>query len=298
MKLKDIYSENTAINGDLSNRVPKISFEIYPPKDDADGSKLEKLMHHLLVLKKFSPAFVSLTYGAGGATRENSLHIIERIQKEVGLNIMPHFTCVATKKSQISEYLKNIQELNIENILALRGDIPLGMDEKDFDFKHANEIVEFIKTETDLSVGVAGYPEGHISCDDFELDMKYLKQKADAGADAIFTQMFFDNQRFFYFRDFAENLGIKTPIAAGILPITSYKQLDRMLSMGRVTLPNVLSDLLEKHKENPEDIKKIGIDFATYQCQELIKAGVCGLHFFSLNSSTAVSEILTNLSID
>jgi methylenetetrahydrofolate reductase (NADPH) len=208
---------------------------------------------------------------------------------------MPHFTCVTTEKKHIDEYLKNLQKMEIENILALRGDIPEGMNPENFDFQHANEIVEYIKSKTNLSIGVAGYPEGHISCNDFDLDMKYLKQKVNAGADAIFTQMFFDNDKFFQFRDYAKNIGINVPITAGIMIIRGTKQLEKMLSMGRITLPDDLKNLLEKHKDNPDDIKKIGTDFATKQCQNLVDNGIAGLHFYTLNSSKAICEVLDNI---
>src|SRR5574344_1866738 len=254
MKLREIYKAET---------LPIVSFEVYPPKEDFDGAKTDKLIEHLKILSKHRAAFASLTYGAGGSTRESSLDIIKRIQDEVKLEVMPHFTCVATKKSHIREYLANIEALNIENILALRGDIPEGMTDIGFDFHHANDIVRFIKSETNLSVGVAGYPEGHISCDDFDLDIKYLKQKVESGAETIFTQMFFDNNKFLKFRDCCEKVGINIPIAAGIMVIRSYAQINKMLSMGRVTLPSNLMSLLEQNKDNPEAIKKIGIDFAT-----------------------------------
>src|SRR5574344_345604 len=296
MKLREIYNETQVKKiGELEQKIPKISFEVFPPKEDLDGKKVDKLLEHLMVLKKYNPAFVSLTYGAGGSTRNSSLEIIKRIQKEKILTVMPHFTCVATEKSHIDEYLENVKNLGVENILALRGDIPKGLNDEDFDFHHANEIVEYIKSKTDFSIGVAGYPEGHISCDNFDLDMQYLKQKVNCGADTIFTQMFFDNKKFFQFREKAEKIGITVPITAGIMIIRSYKQLDKMLSMGRVTLPENLKNLIEKFKENPDDIKKIGIDFATKQCRELMEFEVSGLHFYTLNSSVATSEVLNNL---
>lgn len=298
MTLKEIYSQyEEKINGISSEKFPVISFEIFPPKNDEDGLKLEKLMGHLSVLKKYNPAFISLTYGAGGTTQDSSLNIIERIQKELNFNVMPHFTCVGSPRDHVKEYLKTIQDLNIKNILALRGDIPQGMEQKHFDFNHANELVEFIKVETPLSIGVAGYPEGHIDCDNLVLDMKYLKRKVDAGADAIFTQMFFDNDKFFEFVQLVREAGIDVPIIPGILPIMSYGQLERMLSMARVTIPKSLMDRLDKHKDSPEDVKKIGIEFASSQCQQLMDAKVDGLHFYTLNTSSSVAPILDNLKL-
>lgn len=298
MNLEEIYSA-TKIQRDgiFSQKMPVISFEVFPPKNDENGEKLEKLLHHLTILKKYNPAFVSLTYGAGGSGQAKSFDIIKRIQG-LGLSVMPHFTCVCSEKAHIKEYLEEIENLGIKNILALRGDIPEGSDVGDFDFHYANELVEFIKAETSLGISVAGYPEGHIECLDFNQDLDNLKRKVDAGADAIFTQMFFDNEKFFNFVEQARNAGITVPIIPGILPITGYSQLDRMLSMARVTLPESIKSKIEKHKDSPEDVKKLGIEFATSQCQQLIDAEIPGLHFYTINSSVAVGQILDNLGLD
>lgn len=289
MTLKEIYSPK--------NKKFVVSFEVFPPKNDDDGAKLKKLLWHLDALKKYNPAFISLTYGSGGTTKSHSLEIIKRIKEDLGLKIMPHFTCVGASKEQTKDYLGKIQKLGIENILALRGDIPDGMKQENFDFRYANELVKFIKSEGSFSIGVAGYPEGHIQCKDLFSDLKNLKQKVDEGADVIYTQMFFDNDKFFKFVQSAKAIGIKKPIVPGILPIMGYHQLEKMLSMARVAVPKVLMERLEKYKDNPEDVKKIGIDFATNQCQELINANVPGLHFFTLNSSSSVSHILDNLGV-
>jgi len=299
MTLKEIYSAHSEQNSDfLQKKKPIISFEIFPPKNDEDGSKLEKLLNHLGILKNYNPAFISLTYGAGGTTQNSSLNIIKRIQKELELTVMPHFTCVNNSKEQVKHYLDEIQTIGIKNILALRGDIPEGVEQENFDFHYANELVDFINSQTNLSIGVAGYPEGHVECCDLTIDLKNLKRKVDSGADAIFTQLFFDNDKFFKFVDLVKELKIDVPIIPGILPIRSYSQLERMLTMARVTVPKRLMDKLEKYKDNPDDIKKIGVEFSSYQCQELIKNGVTGLHFYTLNTSSSVSQILDNLKIN
>lgn len=290
MTLKEIYCKK--------NKIPVISFETFPPKNDEDGVKLEKLLHHLEILKKYNPAFVSVTYGAGGTTQNTSLNILKKIQQDLGLTVMPHFTCVNNSKDQVRKYLKEIQDLGIKNILALRGDIPEGVEQEHFDFHYANNLVDFIKSETQLSIGVAGYPECHIDCQDSSLDLKNLKRKVNAGADVIYTQMFFDNDKFFSFIDSARNVGIEIPIIPGILPIMSYPQLERMLSMARVNVPTPLMTQLEKYKDNAEDIKKVGIEFASCQCQQLIEAEIEGLHFFTLNTSSSISQILDNLGIN
>lgn len=296
MTLKEIYSKNLekADSTSLKNNTV-ISLEVFPPKNDENGEKLEKLLNHLSILKKYNPAFVSLTYGAGGTNQNASLNIIKRIQTELGMPVMPHFTCVCTSKNNAEKYLNDVNELGIKKILALRGDIPQGVEQKNFDFKYANELVEFIKSKTNFSVGVAAYPEGHIECDNFDLDLKNLKIKVDAGAEAIFTQMFFDNDKYFAFTEKAKKIGINIPIIPGILPIKSFQQLEKMLTMAKVTVPSKLMSKLEKYKDNNDDVKKIGIDYASTQCEELIEYGVDGLHFYTLNGSSSVSGILSNL---
>lgn len=290
MTLREIYIENKS--------KPVISFEIFPPKNDFDGEKLNKLLGHLQVLKKYAPEFVSLTYGAGGTTQNSSLNIIKKIKNGLELEIMPHFTCVGSSKGQVKGYLDEIQGLGITNILALRGDLPEGTDVENFDFHYANELVGFIKSQTSLSIGVAGYPEGHIDCDDLFLDLKNLKRKVDAGADVIYTQMFFDNDKFFRFIESAMKMGIDVPIIPGILPIMSYSSLEKMLSMARVTVPSTLMQKLEKYKDNADDVKKVGIEFMTCQCQELIEAESRGLHFYTLNTSSSLNQVLSDLRIN
>lgn len=299
MTLREIYSAHEEQkNSRFSQKNPVISFEIFPPKNDEDGSKLEKLIGHLDILKKYSPVFISLTYGAGGTTQNSSLNIIKKIQKELNLSVMPHFTCVGTSRESVKKYLDDILSLGIKNILALRGDIPDGIKQTNSDFRYANELVDFIKSQTQLSIGVAGYPEGHIDCADLSVDLDNLKLKVDAGADAIYTQMFFDNAKFFSFVQKAKDIGIAIPIIPGILPIMNYHQLERMLSMARVTVPASLMNKLEKFKDNSDDIKKIGMEFALLQCQQLLDSNVAGLHFFTLNTSNSICQILDNLKLE
>ncbi len=296
MTLSEIYSgcieKEVLVN---SKTLPVISFEIFPPKDDVTGEKLDKLLFHLKILKNYNPAFISLTYGAGGTTQDVSIDIIKKIHNELNLRVMPHFTCVGSSTNQVEEYLEVVQNYGIKDILALRGDIPAGMSRENFDFKYANELVKFIKAKTNLSIGVAAYPEGHIECSDFDVDLNNLKNKVNEGADVIFTQMFFDSDKYFSFVERARNIGINIPIIPGILAIRSFQQLEKMLSMAKVTVPKKLMDELSKFKDDNEAVKKIGIEFASEQCQKLIEFGVNGLHFYTLNTSTSVSKILDNI---
>lgn len=292
--LKEIYSKNKiAENMFFCEKEPVISYEIFPPKNDIDGKKIEALMDELVILKKYNPALVSVTYGAGGSNQGQSLSIIKRLMTELELNPMPHFTCVSTTKENIKYYLESIESLGIRNILALRGDIPDGA--FCHDFVHASDLVEFIKGEHHLSVAVAGYPESHIESESLDDDIKWLKYKVDNGADVIYTQLFFDNNKFFGFNEVCADEGINIPIIPGILPVTSYAQLLKMTSLCKVTIPKVFLEKLESHKEDKDYTRKLGIEFATYQCRQLIDAGVRGLHFYTLNKSYAVSEILENI---
>ena len=206
---------------------------------------------------------------------------------DLELNVMPHFTCVGASKEIIELYIMQIENLGIENILALRGD--LCEDISINDFKYASDLVDFIHQKSTLSIGVAGYPECHIECENLDKDIENLKRKIDLGASAIFTQLFFDNDKFYSYCEKVCKAGINVPIIPGIMPIRSLKQVEKMISMTHVEIPETLRERLEKY---PNDVKKVGVDFAIDQCQQLIDSEVCGLHFFTLNHSDQVSEIL------
>lgn len=281
MELMEIYQQKDSRF--LKN--PTISFEVFPPKN----GDFSNLFENVRELKKYNPALISLTYGAGGSTRDFSLEIL-RAFLDLELNVMPHFTCIGTTKELIEHYIIQIENMGIENILALRGDIT--EDSKIFDFNYANELVEFIHQKTTLSIGVAGYPEGHIESPTIEHDIENLSKKIEAGASAIFTQMFFNNEKFYNYVEKVRNYGINLPIVAGIMPVRSVKQLEKMTSVARIEVPKKLIEQFEKF---PNDTKKIGTEFAIHQCQDLIDNHVNGLHFFTLNHSDQVSEILDNI---
>lgn len=276
MKLREIYSTNKTV----------ISFEVFPPKSDTNN-----LLQEIKILEKYNPSFISLTYGAGG-NENKSLELLKQI-KNTGASIMPHFTCITSNKANIEIEIQHLSTLDVENILALRGDIPENFDIQNQDFKHANELVEFIKNNTNFSIGVAGYPEGHIESPDLDADIKFLKQKVDAGADVIFTQLFFDNNKYYDFIERIRKAGINVPVAAGIMPISSKKQITKMLSMAKISIPNNLRQQLTKYKGS--DLIKFGIDFATEQCAELINNKVNGLHFFTLNKAHSTDKIINNI---
>jgi methylenetetrahydrofolate reductase (NADPH) len=283
MELSEIYSNSY----NIGRNNPKISFEVFPPKN----GDISNLFEELRILKRYNPVLVSLTFGASGGLNRFTFEDLKSI-RDLDLSLMPHFTCVAMLKSEIENYITSVENLGIENILALRGDIPDYINPQELDFKHANELVEFIFSKTTLSIGVAGYPEGHIESKSLEDDLLYLKKKIDAGASAIFTQLFYDNEKFYKYIETVRKSGIKSPIIAGIMPIRSIEQIKKMTGIARITLPKNLSNMLEKY---PDDIKEIGIEYVTGQCSELIKNGVDGLHFYTLNHSDIVSDILNNI---
>ncbi len=273
MKLREIYNNNSE---------PVISFEIFPPHTDETD-----LLGELEILKKYNPAFISLTCGAGG--KENkSFSLLKKIKN---VDIMPHFTCITSSEESVKEGLFEIEKMGIENILALRGDLPEDLSLRCNDFNYANELVEFIKQRTDLSIGVAGYPEGHIESSNLKADIENLKRKVDSGADVIFTQLFFDNNKFYDFTERVRKAGINVPIAAGIMPIISPKQIQKMVSMANVSITAELKYAMEKF----DCLREFGIEFASRQCEDLIKNGVKGLHFFTLNKSYSTIKILNNI---
>lgn len=285
MELSEIYQkERYGVVGDFS---PKISFEIFPPK----SGDISELFEELRILKKYNPVLVSLTYGASGGLNRFSYEDLRSI-RDLEFNLMPHFTCVSMLKDEIEKHIVSVENLGIENILALRGDIPDYINPQELDFTHANELVEFIQAKTTLSIGVAGYPEGHIESKNLKEDIKYLKKKVEAGASAIFTQLFFDNDKFYRYIETVRNAGINCPVIAGIMPVRSLKQIEKMTSMARVSVPKKFVQKLEKF---PNDTKQIGTEFAIEQCQNLIENGVTSLHFFTLNHSDQTSEILDNI---
>lgn len=288
MNLTDIYNSDKLV----------ISYEVFPPKDDINDEKLHKLYSELNILKQYNPDLISVTYGAGGSNRNLSLDMISYIKDELKVDTMPHFTCICSKKEDIEEYLHEIEKYNITNILALRGDEPKDSIICYSDFRYANELVEFIKNNTNLSVAVAGYPEGHIDAPDLDTDISNLKKKIVAGGEVIFTQMCFDNDKFFEYVEKIRKFGINSPIAFGVLPVLSFKQFEKMMSMAKVSVPSKLLDKLDKYKDNSNDIKKLGIDFATEQCQSLIESElISGLHFYTLNKSYSTSKIIENLNL-
>lgn len=274
---------------------PVFSFEFSPPRTEEGERSLLRTVERL---RHLEPAFVSVTYGAGGSTREKTLEITTRIKKEFGLEAMAHLTCVGHDRSEILAILGRLQESGIENVLPLRGDPPRG--ESTFvrpenGFGYATELVRFIREQGySFCLGGACYPEGHQECPDLAEDLQHLIEKVEAGLDFVITQLFFDNADYFAFNRRAVDAGIDLPIIPGIMPITNLAQIVRMTQMCGARIPDGLKQrLLAAPDQNA--VEAVGIDHATQQCRELLAAGAPGIHFYTLNKSTATTAILAEL---
>ncbi|HUD48202.1 MAG TPA: methylenetetrahydrofolate reductase [NAD(P)H] [Candidatus Baltobacteraceae bacterium] len=292
--IRDIHARKAALSQ------PVISFEFFPPKtDEGDRTLLEKT---LPALKELRPDYCSVTYGAGGGTREKTLGIVDRIQRVHGLTAMSHLTCVNATADQLRDVLLEARNLGIHNILALRGDPPGGdgqFTKTEGGFEYSHQLVSFIKEMGGFCIGTAGFPEGHIACKEGrEVDWDRLKAKIDCGADFVLTQLFFNNQDFFRFREHLAKKGVGVPICPGIIPILSASQIKRFTALCGAQLPWHLVESLEQYADDDEACVQFGIEYATRQCEELLRAGVPGLHFYTLNKARSTSQVVRNLRLD
>lgn len=278
----------------IKARGSSLSFEFFPSKDVASEERLFKVINQL---EDYEPTFVSVTYGAGGGTLRNTRKVILRIKSETRLTPMPHLTCVEQSCQDLENILKDYKRLGVENVLALRGDPPKGTPEfitHPEGYCYAIDLVKLVVSMGGYSIGVAVYPEGHSEAPDLETDMYYTKQKIDAGADFAITQMFFDNSFYYDFLERAGKAGITIPILPGIMPITDIEKIRRFSQMTGATLPPSIVESMEK-AASPEEAIKLGIEFATEQCEDLRRNGVKYFHFYTLNQTQPVSQIVDNL---
>lgn len=277
----------------LASGAPSISFEFFPPKSDEAAALLERTISELAELE---PAFVSVTYGAGGSTREKTLDIVSRIRRDAGIEAMAHLTCVGSSRAELASVLERLASAGIENVLALRGDPPKGettFKPAEGGFRYADELVTFIRGEygSRLCVGAAAYPEKHVECGDAALDLCNLKRKVNAGADFLITQLFFDNRQYWDFVARARSTGITVPILPGIMPIANTAQAERF----GATLPAKLADQLNGQRHDPAAAVQMGVAHATSQCIDLLTGGAPGIHFYTLNRSHATRDICNAL---
>lgn len=276
---------------------PSFSFEFFPPKTPQGERNLHDALEELRLLE---PAFVSVTYGAGGSTRAKTIEIVRNIKREYSLEAMAHFTCVGATVEELLSTLDDMEQVGIENVLALRGDPPAGQEQwvkTDGGLEYSNQLVALIKQRYEFAIGAACFPETHIHATSSEDDLRHLAKKVSAGVDFLITQLFFDNALYFDFLARASAAGIEVPIIPGILPITHVGQLERMTQMCGASIPEGLRRELALRSERPEAVSDFGVAYATLQCAQLLAAGAPGIHFYTLNRSPATRAIVSALKL-
>ncbi len=291
--IRDIYAAKKAAGR------PVVSLEFFPPKtDEGDRNLLER---QIPALRALNPDYCSVTYGAGGSTRDKTLMIVDRIQREQKLTALAHLTCVNHTREEVRVLLEKIRALDCKNILALRGDAPGGGEFQPTPggFEFSSQLVNFIREQGDFSVGVAGFPEGHIACQAGKhADWQHLKMKVAAGADFVVTQLFFDNADYFEFRDYVTGqLGINVPIVPGVLAIVSATQITKFTQLCGSKIPPALRTKLDALGTDDEAALQFGIEYATQQCEALLRAGAPGLHFYTLNKAHSTVQVIKNLGL-
>jgi len=291
--IRDIYAAKKAAGR------PVVSLEFFPPKtDEGDRNLLER---QIPALRALNPDYCSVTYGAGGSTRDKTLMIVDRIQREHNLTALAHLTCVNHTREEVRALLEKIRALDCKNILALRGDAPAGGEFQPTPggFEFSSQLVKFIREQGDFSVGVAGFPEGHVACKAGKhADWQHLKEKVEAGADFVVTQLFFDNADYFEFRDYITGkLGVNVPIVPGIIAIVSATQITKFTQLCGAKIPPALRAKLDTLGTDDEAALKFGIEYATQQCEALLRAGAPGLHFYTLNKAHSTVQVVKNLGL-
>ena len=282
MKISDLYGQRRWV----------LSFEVFPPKPE---TPIETVFQTISQLRSMRPAFISVTYGAGGSLQGRTVEIASRIKNEFQMEAMAHLTCVGQNSKDIDLILDQLQQAGIQNILALRGDPPQGQPNFDFsrgEFRYARELIEYIRRNRSFCIFAAAYPEGHRACPRISQDWDHLKEKVDTGVDVLITQLFYDNRIFYHFLENARSRGIKCPIIPGIMPVFNSKQIKRILTLCGSSMPADLLLLTEKYGDSAEDMKKAGIEYAIKQIRDLIDNGAEGIHLEPMNKPELAREIL------
>jgi methylenetetrahydrofolate reductase (NADPH) len=279
----------------IASSRPCFSFEFFPPRDDAG---VEQLLETMRTLRTLDPAFVSVTFGAGGSTRARTTDLVVRLREEVGIEAMAHFSCVGSTREELREALERMRASGISSVLALRGDAPRDQTEwrpAPGGLSHASDLVTLLREEFAFAVGAACHPEKHPEAPDPATDLAYLRRKVEAGAEFLITQLFFDNASYFTFVQRAREAGIMVPILPGIMPITNVEQIERFTKLCGAIIPAALQEALEMRRGNERAVQDFGVAYATLQCAELLRKGAPGIHFYTLNRSTATASILRAL---
>lgn len=285
MKIIDIYNSKKMV----------LSLEIFPPKPD---SPLESIFQTIEALKDLRPDYMSVTYGAGGEAKGRTVEIASRIKNDYGIESLAHLTCIASTKDELHEIFKELKANNIENVLALRGDIP---ENPDFDFpnplqyRYAGDLIREIKMHEDFCIGAACYPEGHIDCDSKIADIKYLKEKEKSGAEFMISQLFFDNELFYRFMEELDLADLKAPVSAGVMPVLNKKQILRITQLAGCNLPPKFRRIIDRYENNPEALKEAGEAYAIEQIIDLMAYGVRGIHLYTMNKPDTARRIINNI---
>src|ERR1044071_541917 len=283
------------INELLDGAEPTFSFEFFPPKTAAGEENFGRALQELAPME---PSFVSVTYGAGGTTRDKTVETVRHIKEHHGLEAMAHFTCVGATTEELRTTLEEIRAAGIDNVLALRGDPPRGQEEwtaSEGGLEYSHQLVSLLRDNYDFAIAAACFPETHIHATSPEDDLRYLKQKVDAGVDYLITQLFFDNELYFDFVERAQAIGITVPIIPGVMPITGYGQIARITSLCGATMPEHVLAELDARQDDAEAVAEFGVSYATMQCADLLANGAPGIHFCTLNRSPATRAILSAL---
>ena len=283
--IKDIYQQGRTV----------FSFEVFPPKRNDDIYDIYKTLDQL---KTLNPDFISVTYGAGGSNSKKTATIASYIQNICEIEAIAHMTAVAMNRDFLMQFLDKLRQKGVSNVLALRGDRPKDMTDEDYNnrvFLHASDIIHLIHEHSDLCVAAACYPEIHPDSENRESDLYYLKEKVDSGVNFLITQMFFDNEKFYEFRELTNKAGIHVPISAGIMPITSATQLGTSVSLSGTSVPPALSSMVAKYADKPDDLRKAGIDYAINQINDLIAHGIDGIHIYTMNNASTASSIMKQI---
>ena len=277
---------------DLFSQKQTLSFEVFPPKKDDEFTNAQNVLHQLSELQ---PDFISVTYGAGGSRSKRTVELASFIQNSLHIPAVAHMTCVGSSKEDILTVTDDMKQAGLSHVLALRGDRPTWMDDAQFEnraFVHASDLTRFLKEHTDLEVAGACYPEKHFEAESLDSDIAYLKEKQEAGAAFFITQLFFENDSFYRFLEKKNHAGITLPVCAGIMPITSAKQLGTTVTLSGSSVPKELADIIATYGENPEDMRKAGIDYAIRQILDLKQHGADGIHIYSMNKPKTTRTIV------
>lgn len=285
MKIKELYTNK-----------PVISLEIFPPKPE---TPIDTIIDTIDDLSDLKPAFISVTYGAGGTSKGHTVKIADMIKNKYGIEALAHLTCIGSKRSEIDAVLGQLRQSGIENIMALRGDLPIGSGPElmeQAEYRYAKDLIAHIKETDSFCTGAACYPECHIECRDSVQDLKNLKQKVESGADFLITQLFFDNNLYYSFMEKLDILGVDLPVSAGIMPVINKKQIERITGLCGASIPVKFRRILDKYGDNPAALKEAGTAYATEQIIDLLSSGADGIHLYTMNRPEVARKIISHIS--